>query len=214
MLNTSDFFTQLRELLRQPLPGEEAQYRMSRLRLHATADYLNLNPGHRESAVALLIWPEADSCHTVLIKRPEYDGVHSGQMALPGGKRDGSDSDLLDTAIRETREEIGVVLQRDQVAGRLSPLYIPVSNYLVQPWVALLSERPLFYPDPAEVSALVDFDLALLLKPETLKTSRRVLANGIKAETPYFDIEGSEVWGATAMILSELSAIIERIIFA
>jgi 8-oxo-dGTP pyrophosphatase MutT (NUDIX family) len=212
MYNKPDFIWRLKNQLLQPLPGEEAQYRMSRLRLHSTAEYLLLNPSHRESAVALLIWPEAESYRTVLIKRPEYEGVHSGQMALPGGKRDVSDRDLVETAIRETREEIGVELKRNQIAGGLSPLYIPVSNYLVQPWIALLEERPLFHADPEEVSALLDFDLSLLLHTSTLKTSLRVLGNGIKAETPYFDIEGSEVWGATAMILSELSALLEKII--
>jgi hypothetical protein len=92
-------------------------------------------------------------------------------------------------------------------------LYIPVSNFLVQPYVAVLEARPVFHPDPEEVSALLDFDLKLLLKPETLKIGERMLAKGVKARTPYFDIEGSEVWGATAMMLSELAAVLEVISF-
>jgi 8-oxo-dGTP pyrophosphatase MutT (NUDIX family) len=212
MWNKPDPILSLQKQLALPLPGEEAQYRMSRWRLHSTAEYLKQYPNHRESAVALLLWPEADTYRTVLIRRPEYEGAHGGQMALPGGQKDPSDCNLLDTAIRETREEIGVELGADQILGKLSPLYIPVSNYLVQPWVALLEQRPVFHPDPAEVSALLDFDLSLLLLPDTLKSSMRVLGNGLKAETPYYDIEGSEVWGATAMILSELAAVLEEII--
>jgi 8-oxo-dGTP pyrophosphatase MutT (NUDIX family) len=213
MPSASDFLSLLKAALALKLPGEAAQNRLSRLRSYSTAEYLLRNPSHRESAVLIVIWPEADTWRCLLIQRPEYDGPHGGQMGLPGGRREETDRDLMQTAIRETLEETGVEVPEEAVAGALSSLYIPVSNFLVQPYVALIRQRPVFHPDPSEVSALLDFDLKLLLKPETLKSKERMLAKGLQARTPYFDIEGSEVWGATAMMLSELAAVLETISF-
>jgi 8-oxo-dGTP pyrophosphatase MutT (NUDIX family) len=212
MISPADFFSDLRLQLQSALPGEMAQSRLSGVRRYSTSEFLIRNPGYRKSAVMILLWPENRIIHSLLIRRPVYEGVHSGQMAFPGGSYETGDPGLVDTAIRETKEEIGVEIIENQVAGILTPLYIPVSNFLVQPVVACLDRRPVFKADPEEVSEILDFELELILVPSAVKSKLRVLANGLKAETPYYDIRGSEVWGATAMILSELSVIVKNII--
>lgn len=212
MRNMADFFSLLSRQLKMTLPGEAAQNRLSAFRRFSTTEFLSQNPGYRKSAVMILLWPENGIIHSLLIRRPEYDGVHSGQMALPGGRYESGDTDLVQTAIRETKEEIGVSISQKEIAGVLTPLYIPVSNYLVQPVVAFLSERPAFVPSAEEVSDVLVFDLELILDPRSLKSGNRTFSTGLKAETPYYDIRGSEVWGATAMILSELSVILQSVI--
>ena len=211
MKNPYEFFSVLRERLKEALPGEEAQNRMSSFRSFSTTEYLRRNPAHRKSAVMILLWPEQATVYSLLIRRPEYEGVHSGQMAFPGGSSEPEDVDLVQTAIRETFEEVGVRVNREQVMGPLTPLYIPASNFLVQPFIACLNEKPAFAADPTEVSALLEFDLFLILDPQLKKSKQRIYSNGMKAETPYYDIRGFEVWGATAMITSELSAIVQEI---
>ncbi len=159
----------------------------------------------------VVLWEENSSLRCLLIQRPEYEGVHSGQVALPGGKQEDYDSDLLATALRETQEEVGFLIPSEYVAGPLSPLYIPVSNFLVQPYIAVLPSKPKLNLNLVEVHACLDFDLSTILNENSRKT-KEIQANGMKHETPYFEIEGLVVWGATAMVLSELSAVIKSII--
>lgn len=212
MFIVAQFLEDVRTGLSKPLPGEPAQNRLSPARNYSTREFLRLNPNHRKSAVMLLLWLEGNKICSLLIRRPEYEGVHSGQMALPGGRFEAGDESLRITAMRETREEIGFEVPESLVAGALSPLYIPVSNFLVQPYVALLESRPLLNPDPKEVSEAVMFNILSLLEPGSIKTMERINANGLKVKTPYFEIEGFNVWGATAMILGEFTALAQGII--
>ncbi len=157
--------------------------------------------GCREAGVLLLLYPHnsggESELHIVLIRRPEYPGVHSGQISLPGGRREGAES-LQETALRETREEIGVKPDTVEVVGHLSSLYTSASNFCIYPFVAFRPTRPDFQPEPGEVAGLLELPLSLLFNPATRRTevwnSRRI---------PFFDVFGFKVWGATAMILSE-----------
>ena len=135
-----------------------------------------------------------------------YPGLNSGQVGFPGGGAEEMDDDLAATAIRETYEEIGVHPSKITLLGQLTPLYVFASNYIVQPTVAWTDYRPEFKHDPFEVAQLLEVSLLSLLDPATRRTETRTL-RGQPIEVPYFAVAGQTVWGATAMMLSELLAL-------
>lgn len=159
---------------------------------------------HRKSGVLILFYPDESGAFFPLIKRPEYVGFHSGQVAFPGGKMELSDVDIIQTALREAEEEVGIDRNQVQVLGSLSDLYIPTSNFLVSPVVGFLEKRPEFIPEAKEVSRIIQTEVPLLFNPEIRKRKMLTISKSINLDTPYFDIDGEVVWGATAMILSEL----------
>jgi 8-oxo-dGTP pyrophosphatase MutT (NUDIX family) len=163
----------------------------------------------RKGGVLLLLYPRADRLHLVLTRRTETVRSHKGQISLPGGAREG-DEPLVQTALRETCEELGVSLASTDVIGPLSALYTPPSNFCIYPFVAYQSVTPAFRPHPIEVAEVLEAPLALLIDPSIRKeefwadprfdSPRRV---------PFFQVQGQVVWGATAMILSELVTLLE-----
>ena len=153
-----------------------------------------------------LFYPFDDTVYLPLILRPTYPGVHSGQVGFPGGGAEEMDDDLAATALRETYEEIGVHPSQIILLGGLTPLYVFASNYIVQPTVAWTDYRPEFKHDPFEVAQLLEVSLLSLLDPATRRTETRTL-RGQPIEVPYFAVAGQTVWGATAMMLSELLAL-------
>ena len=154
----------------------------------------------RRASVLWLMYPCEDGWEGVLIVRAPYDGVHSGQVALPGGEREECDANDLDTALRECEEEIGVRVERAQVVGALSPLYIPPSKFYVRPYVACLDSKPKFILDEVEVSEVLFLKISRLCS-EYLWREYKMNGNVV----PGFEIEGNVVWGATAMMLAEIS---------
>lgn len=195
----------LGERLRQPLPGREAQYRMANE--GRDSKFFQHSQPPRQSAVLLLLCPQQGQVHLPVILRPTYPGVHSGQMAFPGGKKDPQDEDLIATALRETHEEIGVSVERHQVLGTLSELFIPPSNMLVTPVLAYTAALPEFRPDLKEVERIYLPTVAHLSHPGTRAETSIEIAKGIRIRAPYYDVEGQVVWGATAMIISEFLAV-------
>ncbi len=159
----------------------------------------------RYSAVLAMAYPRGSSTSICFIERKSYPGVHSSQIGFPGGKREEEDDDLMQTAIRETREEVGVEVDRSKVLGELSPLYIPPSNFFVQPFVAALDARPDFVADEVEVERVLEFELPDLLDDRHL-VDTEVLAGtqGFKIKTKAFVLGEHTIWGATAMMLSEI----------
>ena len=143
----------------------------------------------------------------MIIKRPSYDGIHSGQLALPGGKKE-QDEQPIHTAIRETLEEVGVSVSTQDVLGELTPLYIPPSNFLVHPFVAWLSHAPAYVIDEREVDILLEVPLTTFLD-EQLKTRRRIHV-GVNTfiDAPCYVIGEETLWGATAMMFAELEAVL------
>ena len=155
----------------------------------------------RNASVLILLFPSKDDVNEiegVLIERSEYDGVHSKQIGFPGGERDYDDVNDIETAIRECKEELGVKVDIENVLGPLTPLYIPPSNFLVKPYVAWLSERPLFSIDPKEVNSFILFQVSDLNEESNWcnYTVNGVVVPGIKFGKHL-------VWGATAMMLRE-----------
>lgn len=130
---------------------------------------------------------------------------HAGQISFPGGSMEASDPSLEFTALREAHEEIGIAPDQVEIIGALSQLYIPVSNFLVQPMVGILSERPVYQLQETEALHLYEPSLQHLSNPENHKKGNIRLPQGLTLQAvPYFDVNGAMVWGATAMILSEL----------
>lgn len=191
------------------LPGTEVQWQM------ASSDRMKINfpriPGKnvQVAAVLILLYPDKGSIYTVFIQRPEYNGVHGGQISFPGGRKEPSDENIIQTATREAKEEIGVDPGKISVIGTLNPLFIPVSNMLVTPVVGWTEKKPVFNNQPEEVVFLFEADIKELLDPSIVKT-KPVEIGGEMVEIKYFDYEGNVIWGATAMILHELLTIIKR----
>lgn len=205
-LNVKEWLT---EKLRV-LPGSLAQDRMSSRPRLSIEEYLRRNPDFRESAVMLLLYPAGGSVHTLLIERPSYEGVHSGQLALPGGRKEINDTDLMHTAIRETHEEIGVLISREQIIGNLSPVFIPPSRFLVHPFVAYLDSQPDFIPDAREVESLIEVNLALFTDDSVKQRRRIAVGENMFVDAPCYEIGDKLLWGATAMMFSELEAVLQR----
>jgi 8-oxo-dGTP pyrophosphatase MutT (NUDIX family) len=157
-----------------------------------------------KSSVLILFYQKSNADHLVFIRRPVYNGVHSGQIALPGGRWEATDKSLYHTALREAREEIGINSSDVSFCGKLSDLYIPPSNYIVSPYVGVHTSNVNFTPDTFEVAEIIEIPFAFFLDPKAVKNEIIHLANGFKVETPCFDYQGNIIWGATAMILSEL----------
>jgi len=141
-----------------------------------------------------------------------YEGVHSGQVAFPGGKFEEKDPDLRGTALREAREEVGIEPDDVTVIGQLTDIYINPSNFLVSPFIGYVPEMPEFRPDAREVKSIIVTDL-LALNEDAVKGVKTIEhSNGYKIKTPYYAIEGLTVWGATAMMISELTVVVQEAI--
>lgn len=206
------FVEHLRARLADPLPGLEAQSKMGfprrveELRLYPTPP-----PDAKVACVLnLLHWHESE-WRTLLIQRTiNPRDRHSGQVSFPGGRYEESDGALVNVALREAHEEVGVSPLEVQVLGRLTELYIPVSNFVVHPFVGLLRGLPDFRPQPGEVEAVLTPALNTFSRPENRKVTDLTVGQGITLKgVPYFDVDGRMVWGATAMIMSEFMELME-----
>ena len=185
-------------LLSMKLPGKQAQFRMAptgRGSFSHAADPVR-------AAVLILMYPSNEGTTSlVFIKRNEYDGPHSGQVSLPGGAWEKGDGSIENTAIRETREELGI--DGDiEILGSLSELHIPVSNFLVSPFVGYMDQTPEFHPDESEVQFVIETPLQKLMDPRN-QDSETMVSHEQTIEAPFYRIGDEKIWGATAMILSE-----------
>ena len=199
----------LKKEILKGLPGTKVQWEM------ASSDRMIRKfprlPGEdaRVAAVLILLYPYNDSIHTVLMQRHDYNGVHGGQISLPGGKQEAMDKSITETAVREANEETGVNKEAINLIGTLTPLFIPVSNMIVTPVVAWTNEKPVFNHQPEEVVFLFDADIKKLLNSSSVKTKPMDI-HGEIINVKYFDYEGNVIWGATAMILNEFLTLINR----
>ncbi|MFY0598753.1 MAG: CoA pyrophosphatase [Cyclobacteriaceae bacterium] len=164
----------------------------------------------RKGAVLILFYKMEDQWYFPLIQRPLYEGVHSGQVAFPGGRKEEQDIDLFETAIRESHEEIGTEVSKINVIGSLSDFFVAVSNHLVKPVVGFYEGVPNFKPDTREVESVIEVPLEQLLDTTFLKEKEIEAASGYKLRSPYFELQNKVVWGATAMMLSELVDILNE----
>ena len=156
----------------------------------------------RQAAGLLLLYPIENITHTLLTVRAGSLPQHGGQVSLPGGAIDENET-FAQAALRETQEEVGVPTTDVHILGPLSPLQIPVSGFLLHPIVGVIYRRPRFRLSRREVDRVIEVPLATLTNQKNLRR-RWQERDGIDIDVPYFDLDGTQVWGATAMILSEL----------
>lgn len=169
------------------------------------------NSGAIKSSVLILIFPHEGLLKTVVMLRPSYNGVHSGQISLPGGKWEITDVDMAATALRETQEEIGVEPSAIRLVGALSPLYIPPSNYIVFPFIGLADSKPNFLTDSVEVQELIEINLEDLIDKNNSTLRKVSLNDGTSFDVPCYAFGEVIIWGATAMILSEFVELLQTI---
>lgn len=201
----------LAERLKKPLPGIEAQLRMSSsIRVREMMNFLTPESA-TPSSVLILVYPANREILTVFIQRPEYDGIHSGQISLPGGKAETADPDAAFTALREAREEIGIDIEKVNVIGKLTDLYIPPSNYLVSPFVAYSLERPVFTIEPMEVKKIVEVRIADLVADQNIREERFRIRDTFEITAPAYVVNGEIIWGATAMMIAEFCTILKEV---
>ena len=200
----------LQKRLEMPLPGTTAHDEMKARQLNGEFIKFRDQPNKRYGAVMVLLYMKDGSWHFPVIKRPEYDGIHGGQISLPGGKTEPDDDNLHRTALRETEEEIGVPSGRIDVLGDLTSFYVGASNYQVQPVVGFTSDPPSFVPDPSEVAEVIEIPVSELMDISK-RREREIDVRGFKLMAPYFDIKSQFIWGATAMMLNEFITVIREI---
>lgn len=202
--------TELKKQLSLPLPGQEVQFKMAPEGRKNYPHKISEIKGFRESAVCLYIFEKNGKLFLPLIERKKYKGVHSGQLALPGGKIEKEDKDFIDSALREMQEETGILCPRENVVGTLTDIYIPPSNFMVKPVVAYSKSMPNFMLNAREVESLIEFGLQDLMDDGIVKETTLKVYDNSKIRTPYFEVMGKIVWGATAMILNEFKWVLKN----
>lgn len=197
--------------LQQELPGRTAHDRMmSRVKAMPGEIPKDAKP----SAVLILLFPIQETWHVLYIQRAKDGHAHSGQISFPGGRQETDDADLKATALREAHEEVGVMSSEVEVIGQLTSLYIPVSNFNVYPFIALANERPEYHLQKAEVERVFEIPVQDLMREEIKKIARITSpldTNFIRKVPAYQLPEDTILWGATAMITSELEMILAEI---
>lgn len=155
-----------------------------------------------------LFYPDDDYItHLLLIQRKIYPGIHSGQIGFPGGRMEKPDKDIRETALRETSEEVGVLPEKIEVIRSLTKIFIPPSNFEVQPFIGLYKREHPFVSQEAEVEALVEVPLTDFMDDRNLITQNLSTSYARNIDVPAFRLNGHIVWGATAMMLSEIKEI-------
>lgn len=200
----------LSAVLKEELPGEEAQFKMAPMARKRIAEMSVHDALIRNAAVMLPLFRNSESDSFLLTVRSIYEGVHSGQVSFPGGKFDENENDAIQVALREMEEEVGVKSDQIQILGMLSPLFIPVSKMYVQPLVAWVHE-PKWVANDHEVAQILEIPIHYMFQHNVIKKMKMEFTPGSPVEVPYYDIQGHVVWGATAMIISEFLAVLKKI---
>jgi len=162
----------------------------------------------KPAAVLLLLYPNDNQIFFYLTKRTENLKYHKGQISLPGGSKERGET-LLETALRETEEEIGVNKNQISILGNITPLFIPVTGFMMTPFIGFISKKPLIKLDSMEVADIFSVNILDLINNDKLITYRQI--KGKNLNIPYFSLNNHQVWGATSMVLSEFKDIIHLI---
>ena len=207
-MDFQEFLQFVPKLIVANLPATAAHAKMAPLERLANLENLSFaNKNPRTAAVLMLCYPKNGLTHLVLIVRNSYKGVHSAQIAFPGGKYEKEDANFAATAIRETYEEVGIHPDKIEIVKSFTEVYIPPSNFMVYPYLGICSEEITFSPDPLEVAGIIELPLATFLSDTLIVTTQMQTSYANSIDVPAFEIESHIVWGATAMMLSELKEV-------
>lgn len=211
-MDFSTFLSFVEPIKNALLPAEDAHAKMSPPERMVAMKDLDLDAIEaRKAAVLLLLYPRNEKTFFVLILRNAYKGVHSAQIAFPGGKWEKGDSSFEMTALRETCEEVGIRQSEITIVRQLSETFIPPSNFVVFPFLGYCEEPPIFKPDPREVAGIIEVDLDDFLDEANVVEMMRNVFYASAVNVPAFKIGEHVVWGATAMILSEFKEVINGV---
>ncbi|MDB4225633.1 CoA pyrophosphatase [bacterium] len=208
-----EFLKSVSKIKNIPLPAEVSHFKMvPPFRQELLKKQKEAIKKAKHAGVLSLFYPDEDmETKFVLILRKTYKGVHSAQVAFPGGKLEAQDASLRDTALRETFEEVGVPIDTVQIVRSISQVYIPPSNFYVHPFIGFTQTRPEFIKQDDEVEALIEIDLEHFLDEQSLISKKVKTSYSIEVEVPAFKLNDYVVWGATAMMLSEIKDLLKQL---
>jgi len=211
-MNFDEFLISISKVKKLTLPAQISQFKMSppfRLEL-IEMHKEKMKDASRAGVMALFYPDENQQTKLVLILRNTYNGVHSAQICFPGGKFEIQDVSLEKTAKRETSEEIGIPVENIEVLKQLTDVYIPPSNFYVQPFLGVLKKTPAFNKQDDEVEELIEVSLNHLFNDDNVIRTVVETSYNIKVEVPAYKLNGHIVWGATAMMLSEIKDLLKN----
>lgn len=212
-MHFNHFYKVIQDIVSVDLPATLAHIKMAPLeRVQKIREGFDDLESARKAAVMMLFYPKNNCTHLVLIVRNSYPGVHSSQIAFPGGKVETIDFDLKETALRETHEEIGVHPSKINVIRAFTSVYIPPSNFLVHPFLGISKEGLDFKLQEEEVAGVIEMPLSLLLDDSIISSKELETSYAKSIDVPIFQIGEHIVWGATAMMLSELKDVLNMVL--
>jgi len=194
----------INENIKKGLPGSAVQNRMAPSLPGGLLLRRSPDKSTRNSAILISLFPSEKKINTLLIKRSIYRGPHSGQVSFPGGKFEETDASFFHTALRETEEEIGLKPNQVEIIGTLTPLFVPVSNLLVYPIIGAIERFPDLHLNVQEVEYTFQVDINEFKKSEN-HSVKTMCINKIPISAPYYSVCNEDIWGITAMIISEFT---------
>jgi 8-oxo-dGTP pyrophosphatase MutT (NUDIX family) len=208
-----EFEKRIVKVKKMDLPGESVQFKMAPIeRLLELKRMAKERNSAQKAGVLLLFYPSQDtSTYFSLILRKAYNGVHSAQVGFPGGRYEEGDHSLEYTALRETEEEVGVDMDQIEVLTELTDIYIPPSNFYVQPYLGITRMTPQFNLQHDEVEELIEVRLDHFMDDSTVGIEILSTSYAKKIEVPIYNLNGHIVWGATAMMLSEVREMLKQL---
>jgi 8-oxo-dGTP pyrophosphatase MutT (NUDIX family) len=212
-MDFQDFLKYVPKFVEVVLPASESHYKMApqeRIDILNVSEMEKKNP--KIAAVMMLFYPKNGKTHLVLIVRNSYEGIHSAQIAFPGGKYEIDDFNFENTALRETYEEIGISPDFMEIIKPFTQLFIPPSNFMVYPFMGICKEEITFTPDENEVAKIIELPLSNFLDDTIIVNVNMSTSYANEIMVPAFKIEEHIVWGATAMMLSELKDVLKKVL--
>lgn len=209
-----DFEKRIVKVTKLELPGETVQFKMAPMdRLRELKQNARPQDSAKRAGVMSLFYPSENlETRLILILRKTYHGVHSAQVGFPGGKLEAEDNSIQDAALRETEEEVGVPRHAIAVLKKLTEIYIPPSNFFVQPFLGITAQPPKFIPQEDEVEALIEVALPDFMDDLNITTQTLATSYAKSMEVPAFQLNGHIVWGATAMMLNEVRELLKKVL--
>jgi 8-oxo-dGTP pyrophosphatase MutT (NUDIX family) len=211
MMELPVLMDKLKQRLQLALPGIRAHEIMRAVPVAAQLLKFDHTLPPKPGSVLILLYPDRGSIKFPLTKRQTYAGAHSGQISLPGGKREAGET-FIETALREAEEEIGINSADVTVVGRLSDFFVIPSNFMVTPVIGYSKVKPVFTADSYEVARILEADLFELISDTAIQSKEITVGSNFQMQAPHFEIEQEIVWGATAMMLNELRMILQEVI--